>query len=547
LIGRRLEVTRAVALLEHRPVDPIDARGIGGVVLTGVGGIGKSAIAGRVIHRLRDRGWCVAVHEGSWNPQALFAAAARALGGLEPAVAAVLASTADDQDRLDVLATALEQNRLLLVFDDFEQNLTPTGGAFRDLAGAESLVGRLVDRLALAAARAPVDAGGGLLVTSRYRLPDPFGVLLPQIEVPRLNAPELRRLLLRLPALTQLKPDEHRVVVSTIGGHPRLIEFVDAILRGGRSDLADVTIRLRQLAQAEGIPIDDPPPSIDAAVETTLTLGAGDILFDALLGELTVAERIILDHTSVCRMPLPARDLALSVRPVLAGEATEATLVPHLERLRRLTLLDTGHDAYTIPSIAELVRQRATPKALAELHQHAAGMHRARSNQGNFTAADAVDLPFHLAGAGNPTEAAEAAIEFAKGMPNVLQRVAYLNEVFPAIPETDWAWSVLAHEIAEAYTDMGDLATAREALNAAMKRCHQRAQSDPTNTQWQRDLSVSHNNLGDLAIAQGDTPSAHTHYHAALNIRERLTQSDPTNTQWQRELEIIRKKVESLP
>ena len=50
-----------------------------GVVLTGVGGIGKTALAGRVMARLADEGWLVAVHEGRWNPAALIGSAGQAV------------------------------------------------------------------------------------------------------------------------------------------------------------------------------------------------------------------------------------------------------------------------------------------------------------------------------------------------------------------------------------------------------------------------------------------------------------------------------------
>jgi hypothetical protein len=48
-------------------------------VLTGVGGIGKTALAGRTVARLRDAGWLIAEHIGVWNPTALSANVADAL------------------------------------------------------------------------------------------------------------------------------------------------------------------------------------------------------------------------------------------------------------------------------------------------------------------------------------------------------------------------------------------------------------------------------------------------------------------------------------
>ena len=44
------------------------------------------------------------------------------------------------------------------------------------------------------------------------------------------------------------------------------------------------------------------------------------------------------------------------------------------------------------------------------------------------------------------------------------------------------------------------------------------ADTDPTNTEWQRDLSVSHDKLGDVAVAAGDLTAARTAYQAGLNI-----------------------------
>jgi hypothetical protein len=54
--------------------------------------------------------------------------------------------------------------------------------------------------------------------------------LLVPIELPPLTGSELRRLFLRLPALRALPQEDRTLVARAIGGHPRLIEFVDALL-----------------------------------------------------------------------------------------------------------------------------------------------------------------------------------------------------------------------------------------------------------------------------------------------------------------------------
>ena len=53
---------------------------------------------------------------------------------------------------------------------------------------------------------------------------------------------------------------------------------------------------------------------------------------------------------------------------------------------------------------------------------------------------------------------------------------------------------------------------------------------------WQRDLSVSHYNVGVLLLAQGDKGAALKEHQAALAITERLAQTDPKNALWQRDL-----------
>jgi len=85
-------------------------------------------------------------------------------------------------------------------------------------------------------------------------------------------------------------------------------------------------------------------------------------------------------------------------------------------------------------------------------------------------------------------------------------------------------------------TAAGDLAAARTAYQASLDIRVRLAAADPANTGWQRDLSVSHNKLGDVATAAGDLAAARTAYQASLDIRARLAAADPANTGWQRDL-----------
>lgn len=79
LIGRRPQRRTAMAALLRTPA-ALDRHGYSAEVqLTGIGGIGKTALAGRIMTRLRGDGWMIAVHEGAWNPTALISITADAL------------------------------------------------------------------------------------------------------------------------------------------------------------------------------------------------------------------------------------------------------------------------------------------------------------------------------------------------------------------------------------------------------------------------------------------------------------------------------------
>jgi tetratricopeptide (TPR) repeat protein/energy-coupling factor transporter ATP-binding protein EcfA2 len=91
--------------------------------------------------------------------------------------------------------------------------------------------------------------------------------------------------------------------------------------------------------------------------------------------------------------------------------------------------------------------------------------------------------------------------------------------------------------------DQGDGPGALAAYRKGLAIAEALAARDPANTQWQRDLSVSHNKIGDVLKAQGDGPGALAAYRKALTIREALAARDPANTQWQRDLSVSYMKI----
>ncbi len=84
----------------------------------------------------------------------------------------------------------------------------------------------------------------------------------------------------------------------------------------------------------------------------------------------------------------------------------------------------------------------------------------------------------------------------------------------------------------------GELAAAEGACRTAHRFFEVLAAADPHNAEWQRDLSVSWNKVGDVRVARGDLEGAREAYEAALAIMQRLAAADPENTEWQRDLSV---------
>ena len=123
-------------------------------------------------------------------------------------------------------------------------------------------------------------------------------------------------------------------------------------------------------------------------------------------------------------------------------------------------------------------------------------------------------------------------------------RAAYARVIAAAKPGAD------DEALVWAKFGMGDIAQQRGNLGAAGATYHEAetiadrlAKSDPGNAGWQRDLSVSYDNVGDVQVAQGNLPAALASYQASLAIRDRLAKSDPGNAGWQRDLSVSYNKV----
>src|SRR5665811_596807 len=123
------------------------------------------------------------------------------------------------------------------------------------------------------------------------------------------DSAEIGRLLLRHGALRDLKPAERRLVTAMIGGHPRLLELVDVLLRHGTGALTvDLRRKLADLAAKARIDLEG-ARTVEDAITDAVRLGTRDILLDQLVGLLTPEEQELLLQAAVSPLPFSAVDL----------------------------------------------------------------------------------------------------------------------------------------------------------------------------------------------------------------------------------------------
>jgi hypothetical protein len=82
----------------------------------------------------------------------------------------------------------------------------------------------------------------------------------------------------------------------------------------------------------------------------------------------------------------------------------------------------------------------------------------------------------------------------------------------------------------------GALAGALKSYYDSLEIRERLAKQEPSNSEWQHDLSISYERVGDVLSAQGDLAGALKSYRDRLEIRERLAERDPSNAGWQSDL-----------
>ncbi|MEV6929000.1 CHAT domain-containing protein [Dactylosporangium sp. NPDC051485] len=320
-VGRRRVIQRCLRTLKQPLHDPgSDTGGVEALVLHGMGGLGKSSLASRLLERMpthqravwygrvdliKFRELTTKIRFPTMEQQA---EADQVLGNDQVALAVRLRYLLD-------VDGPLGQTPCLFVFDDFED------GNLDERDGSHVLAADMAGILpALLTAIRDTGSPSRVIITSRYRFPTPAGTRITTEALETLTDIEQAKKLANLPNLrygSPLDPSIRARAIEAAAGNPRLLDWLDRIV-------ADPTLDIDGLITA----IEHTADRFRETILATKLLGSQDPELQKMLAKLNVVE-----------LPVPAETVhAVHDHPDAAR---------HIERATQLGLLEAGSDPET--------------------------------------------------------------------------------------------------------------------------------------------------------------------------------------------------------
>jgi tetratricopeptide (TPR) repeat protein len=474
-----------------------------GVVITGFGGYGKSSLAARICDRLPDFDRQVWI--GPVDEPALVSKLAAGLD--DPALRQRITDDGEElRYRLRGVFQALAAQgagKLLLVLDDFEQNLEA------DCATLQTPVAAWLGDLlwALTESQAP----HRLLITCRYEFNrfSGWGRLFHQ-PIAQFAGGDWQKKCAQLAAFQSgsVVPEAMRErALALADGNPRLLEWLDKVLRGevgARSQEPGVRI-----AAGQGAGDVDVAAVLDALEQNPVELRER-VLAQTLLAQMDAPMRELLQRGRVFELPVP-----LAALREICGEAPG--LERYLARAVALGLLETDRPEpdlsqpdlpVRVPRVLPL--EPVTDTALAA--QAARVLYRMWWEAAE-SSTEAQHLEIHrLALAGKVGDvAATVGNAIARNWKD-RSRFREGVKLCRATLETVQDYRIL-HQLARCYAPLGEVQTAREFYEKALDCCDDADECGKS--------EIIHN-IAVLKADQGDVAAAIPLYHQALEINERI-------------------------
>ena len=587
-------------------------------VVQGLGGLGKSAFCQEALKLYRRQGrleialWCADVEDDADPAAALvrqFLDLAAARFGndwvrLSAALDRRMGLEQSGRRLAAFLGALLAQDQvppLVLYLDNLESLMTPPVDA--DLEDPELVAdwrdedcGLLWNELVELAERS---AGRlALLASCRYRHPDLRRRLF---SFPPLSSDAIFRMMGWFPNLRKLSGPSRGRLVKRLSGHPRAVEMLDPLIGREMEVWLEVRGSLPVVVDEEGAErewerfVKPGLPELHEKLSENLLLAA---LWKRMLGE---GERRLLVRLTVLRRPAPFEWLLPFAESEAMGERSlrrliEASLLGEFREQRPTGEVDLAFAVH--PMVTALLhglavryddwRLEGFQIAATEWRQQLrapnvemgllldCGHYLVQSGQADHAAGLLWPVAQHLGDLGRYREGFEILAELVGGtMQDVspenraivegvrggcfvgLGALSLAAEAFSQATEiqteqlkAEPANTSLARNLSVSHNKVGDVMLAKGDLEGALeafqnsRHIRERlAQQDPANAGWQRDLSVSHNKVGDVMLAKGDLEGAVEAFQNSRHIIERLAQQDPANAGWQRDLSVSQEKV----
>ncbi len=554
LVDRREPMREAMRVLTDHETS-VRARGVkAGVALLGMGGVGKSALAGRLMKRLMDRGWHAVAVVGHWTPGTLAETVGVQLAESRDETLKDLGRTLSDPEtpeavRLQTLATLLARHKVLLVLDNFEDNLEVGGARFLD-----TVTPGILERLLEAC------HNGKVLVTSRHPVPGLEAWFAP-ISVGPLSPAQTRKLFYRLPGIFDQAPEALELVLRTIGGHPRMLEYLDALLRGGLAEgvarFSAVARRLRAQAEDLGMDLDRPGGDLDASLQDTLRLGARDILLNELL---EIVDRHAGDLETLYQASVFARPVSLEALAYALNGAREADpeMVARVRcavrRLTNISLLSALEGGLWVHRwTAESLKKRWEETARREYHRRAGETLAWRALNITHSVLDIMWAVRHFLEARAFDQAATEAwgvVYFLRTYGPMADLAAFCAEVRAGLPVEHEYYPRFCGAEGDALFPLGDIQGVRNRYQEARSLYEARVEAEPKRLDLQRELAVVYQRVGELLRVQGQREEAQELFEKALAILQVifqcLPQDEPKRADCERGISVLYNKLGAL-
>jgi tetratricopeptide (TPR) repeat protein len=392
-VGRRSDLRKLLGVL--RGDHPA-------ALIYGIGGMGKTSLAWRLINALGEEIELLLFITGRRTPTEILQDLGNRLRPL------CLKRNLDPADELSQAAHELRDPRqdwtvqmslveeivlpdvsVLLVLDEAEQNTRDAGQGPPGDSPSELTDPELASFIAQWTKLGSDTRRARLLVTSRYpiSLADEVSARVTLHHLGPLSRAETGKLMWRLPALDALRPDERDRAYADVGGHPRALEYVDALLRGQRARFSDVAARMEAALRNRGIA--DPSRwlasgqrDLNRALAESATLIVDDVLVDRLVVRLQsfpLALKLFV-AASVFRTPVDAMGLNWAIAESLGPGPDPDREARVTDAYTRLAAAQEAGSAFTLEQLdlpAALIAQLQRDCAASSRPEERAGLARA--------------------------------------------------------------------------------------------------------------------------------------------------------------------------